>query len=327
MTDQSPSPALTNGASRGSGGPYRSEARRLAPQIFLSVFSFAFLIIGGAAGYRAIEGWSWIDSLFMVVISITTVGYGEVHPLSAAGRLYSMVVILGGMGVVSYVLLTFSRTIFEGVVEGSLRRALTRRRVNNKILTLSQHTIVCGFGRFGRRLGRELALGGRAVVVIDVDPGRAESVEEAGHLFVLGDAGDESVLVRAGVRRAQSLAIGTPNDAMNTYIVLAARELNEQLTILSRASDIQASKRLTRAGADRTLSPIEDGGMRMASMLLRPAVVDFLDLAQLGDFEDVFIEQLRVGAGSALQGKSLREGAYGSSYGVTVLALKPRGSP
>jgi len=296
--------------------------RALMSRIGLAAASMVLLFSGGAAGFHYIEGWSWFDSLYMVVISVTTVGYGEVMPLSAPGRLFAMVVILSGVGVGSYVLLTLTRSIFEGVVEGSLRRALMRRRVTKEIETLSGHTIICGYGRLGQQLADGLRTAGRVVVVIDVDSARREELDKDGHLYIIGDAGDEQVLRDARLTHAASLAIATPTDAVNTYIVLAAREIQPNLLVLSRASDSQAAKRIRRAGADRTLSPLEEGGARMASMLLRPAVVDFLDLARHGDFEDVFIEQLEMGAASRLKGKSLRNGGYGSTYGVTVLALK-----
>ncbi len=296
--------------------------RRFAPRILLAAVSLLLLLSCGSLGFRLIEGWSWFDSLYMVVISITTVGYGEIQPLSAPGRMFAMVVILGGVGVGSYVLLTLTRFIFEGVVEGSLRRALARRRVSKEIETLSGHTIICGYGRLGQRLAKALRTAGRQVLVVEVDPGRRAQLDASGHLYLIGDAGDEGTLLAARLGEAASIAIATPSDAINTWVTLAARDLVPDILVLSRATDAQAAKRIRRAGADRTLSPLEEGGSRMASMLLRPDVVDFVDFAQLGDFEDVFIEQLEMSAGSALVGRSLREGAYGSTYGVTVLALK-----
>lgn len=307
--------------------PYDASAGPVPPkQIQLAVVSLLVFLAFATTGFHLIEGWSWFDSLYMVVISVTTVGYGEVHPLSSSGRLFAMVVIITGVGVGSYVLLTVTRNFFEGVVEGSFQRAVARRRVKTQLPRMQNHTVVCGFGRLGREICKELRLAGRSPVVVDNQEARVRMAEKQGYLFVHGDASDEAVLAEAGLERAAALAVATPTDALNTYIVLTARDVNPGVHILARATDKTAAKRLRKAGADEAVSPYHVGGLRMAALLIRPAVVDFMDVAALGEFPDIFIEQLEMKQGSQLAGKSLRAGEYQAKYKVIVLAARREGA-
>ncbi len=303
---------------RGGGGSNPVPIR----QIELAIVSLLVYLLGATAGFKYIEGWSWFDSLYMVVISMTTVGYGEVHPLSPAGRTFAMLVIVGGVGMGSYVLLTVTRKFFEGVVEGSIQRAVARRRVKSTLPRLQGHTVVCGYGRLGREICHELRLAGRTVVVVDNQSARVFRAEEDGYLFVEGDGSEERTLSAAGLERAKSLAVATPTDALNTYIVLAAREVNPDIHILARASDDVAANRMMKAGASKAVSPYQMGGLRMAALMLRPAVVDFMDVASHGDFPDIFIEQLQMGPSSSLAGQSLRGAQWQSAYKVIVLSVK-----
>ncbi len=291
-------------------------------QVELAVVSLLVFLLAATFGFHWIEGWSWFDSLYMVVITVTTVGYGEVHELTPPGRVFAMMVIVGGVGIVSGVLLTVTRNFFEGVVEGSIQRAVTRRRVRSQLPRVQDHTIVCGYGRLGKEICKELHLAGRTVVVIDPLEAKVEQADARGYLWVLGDASDEEVLEAAGIERASSLAIASPSDALNTYITISARDLNPGLHILARATDETAAKRLKKAGANEAVSPYHVGGLRMAALLIRPAVVDFMDVASLGDFPDLFIEQLVMEDGSPLAGKTLRQGNFAATYRVMVLSIK-----
>lgn len=284
--------------------------------------ALAGLLSFGTLGFHLIEGWSWWDSFYMVVISITTVGYGEVHPLSMPGQLFATAVILTGMGVGSYVLLVLTRTFFEGVVEGSLQAGLERRRMERELPKLTNHTIVCGYGRLGREICLALAAEWRVVVVVEPDLEAFGQARDDGFHAVHGDASDETVLRQAGIDRASSIAVATSSDALNTYVVLSAKEMRRDLLVLSRADDQIAAKRLRRAGADRIVSPTHIGGQRMAHMLLRPGVVDFLDLAQLGDFPDLFIEEVEMGVGAQLANANLIDADYSKKWRVLVLAIK-----
>ena len=187
---------------------------------------------------------------------------------------------------------------------------------------LSRHTIVCGYGRLGREICVQLAAEHRVLVVIEPRPESYQRAVDDGFHAIHGDASDENVLRQAGIDRASSIAIATSTDAINTYVVLSAREMNRNLLILCRADDETAAKRMKRAGADRIVAPIHLGGQRMAHMLLRPGVVDFLDLAQLGDFPELFIEEVTMEAGAALEGRTIREADYSARWRVLVLAVK-----
>ena len=289
----------------------------------LPILALVMLLLFGTVGFHVIEGWGWWDSFYMVLISITTVGYGEVHPLSRPGQMFASCVILSGIGVGSYVLLVLTRTFFEGVMEGSLQRALERRRMERELPKLQDHTIVCGYGRLGHEICIALAAEWRVVVVIEPDADAFERARDDGFHAVHGDASDEAVLRQAGIERASSIAVATSTDAINTYVVLSAREMNSKLLVLSRADETAAAKRLRRAGADRVVAPIQIGGQRMAHMLLRPGVVDFLDdLAQLSDFPDLFIEELLMAEGAALAGATIRDADYSKRWRVLVLAVR-----
>jgi voltage-gated potassium channel len=283
----------------------------------LPVGALVSLLFLGTLGFHLIEGWNWWDSFYMVLISITTVGYGEVHPLSRPGQVFASCVILSGMGVGSYVLLVLTRTFFEGVMEGSLQRALNRRRMERELPKLSGHTIVCGYGRLGHEICLSLAAEWRVVVVIEPDPEAYERARDDGFHAVHGDASDEAILRHAGIERASSIAVAT-----STYVVLSAKEMRPDLLVLSRADDLVAAKRLRRAGADRVVAPTQIGGQRMAHMLMRPGVVDFLDLAQLNDFPDLFIEELEMHQGAELRGRTIMEADYSKRWHVLVLAVK-----
>jgi voltage-gated potassium channel len=286
------------------------------------VAGLVMLLVFGTVGFKTIEGWSWWDSFYMVAISVTTVGYGEVHPLSQPGQVFATFVIFGGVGVGSYVLLTITRTFIEGVVEGSLSRALARRRMEREIPRLNSHTIVCGYGRLGHEICVSLAAEWRTVVVIEPDASQVEAAREEGFHCLRGDASDEQILISAGIQRAASIAVASSSDAINTYIVLSARELNPDLFILARANEEAAVRRLKAAGADQVVAPTRIGGQRMASILVRPGVVDFLDLAGLSDFPDLFIEEVVMAEGADLADRTLVDANYNKAWHVLVLAIK-----
>lgn len=293
------------------------------------VRSYAFGLVGmvllltyGTVGFHTIEHWSWWDSLYMVIISVTTVGYGEVHPLSTPGQFFAVTVILGGAGVGSYVLLTLTRTFIEGIIEGSLSRALARRRMERELPKLNHHIVVCGFGRLGHEICVGLASEWRAVVAIDTEAEAVEQARDEGFHCIRGDAADETVLKAAGIERASAIAIASSSDAINTYITLTARELNPKLRIIARANEEAAVKRLKAAGADQVVAPTRIGGQRIAHMLVRPGVVDFLDFARLGDFPDLFIEEVIMQGGAELEDRSLLDGQYNAKWRVLVLAVR-----
>ena len=251
--------------------------------------------------FEAIEGWSFSDALYMTVITLTTVGYGEVRPLDESGRVVAMVaavvgtaLLFGGVGIMAEVVLAEI---------GSGRRE--RRKMQEQITKLSGHYIVCGYGRVGSTVATELRESGRVVVVVDVLADSVDRAREDGYLVVEGDATDEATLLAAGIERATGLVATIDEDAYNVYVVLSARTLNRQLFIVGRANAPIAEARLKRAGANRIVSPYRMAGHRIAELAVRPAVSDYIDAALSRAHLSFSIEEYRVAKGGPLDGTSV----------------------
>lgn len=275
------------------------------------------LTVIGAIGYRLIEGFPLIDSLYMSVITISTVGFGEVHPLSPAGRIFTMVLIVTGVGTAIYLLATAA----ELLIEGQLRDFLGATAMQRKIHQLEGHVIICGYGRFGRVVAEELLRHSVQIVVIDPNPALVPELERADVLHVEASALDDEVLEAAAVRTARAIVVATGSDADNVYITLSAREKNPTIGIHARGESEGGIRRLRLAGADQIVSAYQRGGMRIASQILRPAVVDFLELATPGRGHEVDLEEVRVIASSPLIGKTIEAVERGAAR-LRVVALK-----
>lgn len=282
--------------------------------------ALAGILTFGTLGYVVIEGWSFLDALYMTVITVATVGYREVHPLSSAGTLFTMLLIATGVGGALYVL----GRLAELVVDGGLRDSLRRRAMERRIGKLSGHIVVCGYGRFGRVVVDELRRAGETVVVIDLAPGLEGELANSGLSFVVGTAASDEVLARAGVAHARAIVVATSSDSDNVFVTLAARELNPQIQIYARGETDVAARRLERAGACSVTSPFRIGGQRVAASILRPSVVDFLEIGRPRQGGEVDLEELRVGVGSALVGSTIRVLEEGAP-GVRVVAVKRAG--
>jgi len=254
------------------------------------------LTVIGSIGFRLIEGYTWIDALYMSVITLSTVGFGEVYPLSPEGRLFTTGLIIVGAGAAVYLL----STIAELLIAGTLRDLIQRRNMQRSIARLTDHIIVCGFGRFGRVVVEEIDPEQRAVVVIEIDPAREAELTRSGCLFVLGSALEDSVLREAGVERALDLVACTPSDSDNLFITLSAREQNPSLRIHARAESEAAIRRLRTAGAQQVISSYQIGAQRIAASILRPSVVDFLEIARPRRGGEVDLEEVRVALHSSL---------------------------
>ena len=225
-----------------------------------SIAALAAVVLGGTIGYRVIEGWPWIDSLYMTVITIATVGYAEIQPLSSAGQIFTIILILGGVGTVFYIL----TSMVKYILEGELGFRMGRQRMEAKIKKLHDHFIICGFGKVGKAIADTLAAQGTSFIVIDRSPERAEKARNGGYLVIQEDAAtDDDVLRNAGIIRARALITALGDDADNTYTTLAARQLNPELPIIARASNSEARKKLELAGANKVVSPDAIGGNRM----------------------------------------------------------------
>jgi voltage-gated potassium channel len=272
----------------------------------------------GTAGYHYLEGWTWFDSVYMVVVTFSTVGYQEVHPLSHLGRVFTMGVIVAGVGLVYFAIgtLTFALLEFE------FDKVFGRRRMMREIDRLSGHYIICGAGRVGLSSARVLARRPAPFVVIETEHARLEGFEKE-WLVLEGDATKESTLKQARIDTAAGLVAATTTDATNLYIVLTARGLNPKLKIIARASDEAAEKHLRKAGADSVVSPYSFAGHRIAQSFLRPNVVDFIDVAiSRGTNEEMIIEEILIDKKSRLDGSTVGGSNIHRDLGIMILAIK-----
>jgi voltage-gated potassium channel len=275
----------------------------------------------GTAGFHYIEGWPWFDGFYMVITTLTTIGYQEVHPLSHAGRVFNVFVILGG---VSLLFLAIG-SLTQALLEFELQSFFGRRRMEREIGRLTDHYILCGAGRVGRSVARELARRPAAFVIIESNDAKAQKFAGENWLMMIGDATQEQTLREARIERARGLVAATTTDATNLYIVLTARSLNPSLRILARASEDTSEKHLLKAGADAVVSPYVFAGQRIAQSFLRPHVVSFLDAATTHLGMDLEIEEVAIRAGSTFAGKTVESSRIRQDRGVIILAIK-RGS-
>lgn len=276
------------------------------------------VIVGGTVGYVLIEGWTPWDAFYMTVITVTTVGYKEVHDLSRAGEAFTVILLLGGVGTVLYTF-TFLAT---AIVEGGLPKRLQRRRLAHMLETIHDHFIVCGFGRIGAIVAEQFRRQGIRFVIIERDTARARDALNAGMLVVEADATREDVLKEAGIDRARGLIAAVGTDAENVYTVLSARVLNPNLFIVGRAESEGSANKLQRAGASRVISPYQIGAIQMAQTAIRPAVVDFVELATSSENLELAMEEIPINAGSALAQRSILDANIRQRFGVIVVAIQ-----
>jgi voltage-gated potassium channel len=297
----------------GRGGHFfRAQGPGFAVALLVSV------IVGGTVGYVAIEGWSAWDAFYMTVITITTVGYKEVHDLSRAGQVFTVVLLFGGVGAALY---TFT-LLATMVVEGNLRKRLHGRRLTRMLDTVTNHFIICGYGRIGSTVARQFQREHVPLVVVERDPERLRAAMEAGFLAVEADASKEEVLKRVGIERARGLIAVVGTDAENVYAVLSARVLRPDLFIVGRAETEDATIKLKRAGADRVISPYQIGAMQIAQTALRPAVVDFVELATSSESLELAMEEVTVGARSSLVNQSIVSANLRQRFGIIVVGIQ-----
>lgn len=275
---------------------------------------FASLLLGGTVGYMLIEGWSVLDALFMTAITLSTVGYGQVRPLSSAGVVFSIFLIFFGVGAVLYLLNATIQTMFEG----QLGEILGVRRMKARIDALSDHYVVCGFGRVGQEVAHEFRAQNVRFVLIEDDPEAQEKARNLGYLYVAGNATAEEALHTAGVTRARCLVAAVGSDAENTYVTLCARAMNPELLIVARVDTPRGEERLRQAGADKVISPYRIGGRTIAFSALQPRVTDFIDSVR----GDKWIAEVQVGPGSDLVGLTIQDVLHEREGVGAVLALR-----
>jgi len=277
-----------------------------------------FLVIG-PVGYILLEGTGFLDGLYLTIITISTVGYGDIVPTTPGGRLFTVLLIFSGVG---YVMYMFSQ-ITEAMVEGGLQRFVERRKMQKKMTRLHNHYIVCGFGRIGQEICSILRENNRPFVVIENDDEVIREIDQLGYIELQGDASDDDILLAAGIKNARGLIAVVSTDAENLYITLTARGLNPNLFILTRSSGTPGvAKKLERAGATKVISPYSIGARRMAQLIVRPTVVDFLDLAMQARELGLCMEELLITEQASFAGKSLLQSGLRRKYNIIVVAIK-----
>jgi voltage-gated potassium channel len=300
--------------------------RSLKARLLLPL-ALVLAVVGiGTVGYRWLwgdVGGTWMDALFMTVTTITTIGYGEIKPLTTAGRLFTILLAFTGIGSLFYTL----GVVMEYLVSVRLADPMGRRRMERRIGELTEHVIVTGMGRVGRQAALELHEAETAFVVVDPSEQAVAHAAERGYLALMGDATEDAVLKRAGIARARGLIVTTSNDATNMYVVLSARVLNPDLYIVARAADEAGVTKLARAGANRAVSPYAIGGHRLAHLMLSPAVVDFFETALRRGNDTLNIEDLALPAAGPSVGQTLEMLDIRRTTGATVLAVLRDGNP
>jgi voltage-gated potassium channel len=282
------------------------------------VAALALVIAAGTAGFHYIEGWPWFDGFYMVITTLTTIGYQETHPLSHAGRVFNVFIIFSGVALVFLAI----GSLTQALLEFELQSFFGRRRMEREIGRLTDHYIICGAGRVGRSAARELARRPASFVIVESSEAKAQKFASENWLMLIGDATQEQTLRDAQIDRARGLVAATTTDATNLYIVLTARTLNPRLRIIARASEEMAEKHLLTAGADSVVSPYNFAGQRIAQCFLRPHVVSFLDTATTHLGMDLEIGEIPVTPGSPFAGKTIETSRIRQERGVIILAIK-----
>jgi len=272
----------------------------------------------GMIGYHYLEGWDIVESLYATVVTISTVGYGDFSPRTKEGMLFTVFIITVGVGTMLYTV----GLVTEMMLEGRLKVIMGRGRLEKMMRKMSNHYIICGCGRIGRLICRELAAEKVDFVVIDNDPETIRRIEEEGYVYCQGDATHDKILLDAGIKKAKGIVCVLPNDAENLYVILTAKELNPDIFILSRSEDEESERRLLRAGADRVMSPYTMGGIRMAMAVLRPAMLDFVEITTRRQSLELRMEEVSICGDSAYVGKSLEDSGIRQDYGLIVVAVK-----
>jgi voltage-gated potassium channel len=286
--------------------------------LIVSLSILILIIAAGTIGYMTIEGWQFVDALYMTVITISTVGFKEVNQVGAAGRIFTIFLVFTGVGFTLYV----AAAVVQFMVEGRIRIILGRRRLDKKIDRLKNHYIICGYGRIGRVLCRHLKRADIDVAVIEKDPEQITVMDADGILYIAGEATDENILLKAGIKRAQGLVAALATDTDNVFLVLTARQLAPEIFIMARSSQETAKIKLRAAGANSVESPYEMGAVSMAHRIIRPTVTSFLDLAFAYKRKDIQMEEIPVSSASELINIQLKDSGIRQKYNLIIIAIK-----
>jgi voltage-gated potassium channel len=284
----------------------------------ISVMVLLLLVSAGTGGYMTIEKWQPLDSLYMTVITLSTVGFKEVHDLSDGGKVFTMFLIVVGVSVLGYIVGSLAQIMFEGQIQ----RVIGRKKVEKMIEALRDHYIICGYGRIGSLICREFKANGLPFVVVEKAGETLEKIKEEGYLHMRGDATLDESLLKAGIKRARGLISVVTSDTENVYITLTARGLNPDLYILARSGEEGSDIKLKRAGANKVVSPYIIGGSRMAQSVLRPNVVDFIEIATGSEHMDLQMEEITIPPHSAFVGETLVSSGFRKEIGVIIVGIK-----
>jgi voltage-gated potassium channel len=288
--------------------------------IVRGVVLLSLVLLFGTIGYMLIEGWPLLEALYMTVITITTVGFGEVRTVSEPGRIFTVVLIFTGMGIMAYTL----GIVAQIMVEFQVRDLIGRRKLGLKLKNIKDHYILCGYGRIGEVIAHELKAHGSPLLVIDQDPQSKEKLRSHDIPYIIDDATSDDVLMEAGIMRARGLVTVVLSDADNLFITMTARGMNPGLFILSRADQGATEKKLLRAGANKVVMPYQIGGLRMVHTILRPAVTDFFDFAMQDKNIALKMEELKVQEKSPLNGVHLKDSGIRQDMNVIIVAIRDK---
>ena len=292
--------------------------QRIRTDLQRGAIALSLIFIAGTLWYGLVEQWPWLDAVYMTVITLTTVGYGETQPLGDRGRIFTIGLILAGVITIGYIVNRFTEALIEGYfIEG--RRLRQQKKL---VESLTEHFIICGFGRIGRQIAAEFAVENTAFVVIDASSEQVKIAQAEGYSAVQADATLDASLIEMGIEKAACLVAALPSDAENLYIILSAKSLNPKIRAIARASNEEAVQKLQRAGADKVISPYITGAKRMAAAALRPQVMDFMDGIMTSD-RSFYMEEFLIDAQTCpVAGLSLREARLRSQSGALVLAVR-----
>jgi voltage-gated potassium channel len=284
----------------------------------IALLGLFLLFIIGTLGFHIIEGWSFSDSLYTTVITLSTVGYGDFYPHTETGRMFTVILVIFGVGTMLYTVVLFTETM----VESRFRLILGRGRLEKMLKKMNNHYIICGCGRIGYLICKELSAEKVDFVVIDNNPEAIQKIEEEGFVYYRGDAAQDKTLIETGIKRAKGIVCTLPTDPQNLYVILTAKELNPDIYVLSRSEEMESEHRLLRAGADRVISPYTLGGMRMAMAITKPAMLDFIELTTRRQSLELRMEELAICEGSPFIDKSLEASEIRQHYGLIIVAVK-----
>ena len=293
-------------------------ARRLYQHLIFVATLYLLLFGVGSGGYMLIEGWPWTDSIYMTVITISTVGFGEIRPLSPIGRVFTGGLIILGVSTTAYAI----STLADVIVAGEFRSLIWRRRMQNRIDKMNGHFIVCGYGRVGEQVAKELLTNRVSLVVVEILATLGPELENLGVIPVEGNATDDAALIRAGIERASGICCCLPNDSDNVYVALTARALNPDLTIISRANSFESERKLQIAGVNHVINPYVTSGRRMARQLIHPNILEFMDVVFHRGEVDILIEDIGVGERSSLRDQTIADTEVRKRLGANILAVR-----